>query len=157
MTARDAAEYGAEIVVVATGAAWSPTGLNPVTRENIPGANADLPWVLTPQQIMLDAKPVPGSRAVIIDTDGYHIGSGLAQRLAEEGKKVFVVTHLAEVGPYMHYTLELPNMHRLFHKLGVQTVTASVVHRLEEGAVWISHVYDAAEEQHPIDATPSCS
>jgi dimethylamine/trimethylamine dehydrogenase len=152
LTAQEAAEYGAEIVIVATGASWSPTGLNPVTRANIPGANAELPWVLTPEQIMLDAKPVPGLTAVIIDMDGYHIGSGLAQRLVEEGKQVTVVTHLAEVGPYMHNTLELPNMHRFFHKSGVQTVTSSIVHRVEEGAAWISQVYDAAEHQHPLDA-----
>ena len=53
-------EYGAELVVVATGAFWSPVGLNRETHEPIAGADASLPHVLTPEQIMVEGKTPPG-------------------------------------------------------------------------------------------------
>ena len=40
LSAQDVREYGAEIVVVATGARWAGDGLNFVTHEPIPGADA---------------------------------------------------------------------------------------------------------------------
>src|SRR5438105_3551519 len=49
-------EYGAEIVVVATGANWVTDGLNGCTHDTIPGADASQPWCLTPEQIMRDGK-----------------------------------------------------------------------------------------------------
>ncbi|MGG7377565.1 hypothetical protein ACQ7B2_01825, partial [Escherichia coli] len=45
-------DYGASIVVVATGARWAGDGLNAFTHEPIPGADAALPHVLTPEQLM---------------------------------------------------------------------------------------------------------
>ena len=55
-------DYGAEIVVVATGAYWATDGLNGCTHDTIPGADASQPWCLTPEQIMRDGKEVPGTR-----------------------------------------------------------------------------------------------
>ena len=57
-------DYGAELVVVATGAHWAPVGLNRETHEPIAGADASLPHVLTPEQIMVagqDRRPASGS------------------------------------------------------------------------------------------------
>src|SRR5262249_4913159 len=75
------ADYGAEIVIVATGASWATDGLNGYTHEAIPGADASQPWCLTPEQIMVDGKQVPGERVVVIDTEGYFLGSSLAEKL----------------------------------------------------------------------------
>src|SRR5262249_7009000 len=57
-------EYGAEIAVDATGAHWSRDGLNGMTHETIDGADAELDYVLTPEQIMLEDKRPTGSRVV---------------------------------------------------------------------------------------------
>src|ERR687888_152000 len=135
-------DYGAEIVIIATGAHWATDGLNGATHDTIPGADASLPWQLTPEQIMVEGKKAPGTRVLVLDDDGYFMGVSLAEKLALEGKQVTLVTHLAHVAPYMDFTLEAPNMHRKLHKLGVELVTHHVPKRLEEGKVVPTYVYD---------------
>jgi dimethylamine/trimethylamine dehydrogenase len=152
LSAQDVLEYGAEIVVIATGAFWSPSGLNPATKEPVPGANADLPHVLTPEQIMVEGKEVPGERVVVIDYDGYFMGPSLAEKLAKEGKQVSIVTWLADVAPLMHVTLEQPNMYRNLHDLGVRMVTHHIVTAVEPGTVTATYTYDRAAEPHTLDA-----
>ena len=43
LDAKGVGDYGAEIVVVATGSHWATNGLNAFTHEPIPGADAALP------------------------------------------------------------------------------------------------------------------
>ncbi len=138
-------EYGAEIVVIATGGYWATDGLNGATHDTISGADASQPWQLTPEQIMRNGKPVPGERVLIVDNDGYFMGVSLAEKLASEGKKVTIMTHLGHIAPYMHFTLEAPNQHRKLHKLGVEIVTYQMPTQLEQGKVTSAHVYD---EEH---------
>jgi dimethylamine/trimethylamine dehydrogenase len=135
-------KYGAEIVVIATGAGWATNGLNGTTSEPIPGADASLPHVLTPEQIMVQGKDVPGSSVLILDNDGYFMGVSLAEKLASEGKKVTYLTHLGEAAPYMTFTLELPNQLRKLHKLGVDIHTHTMLQSIEPGKAVSYHVYD---------------
>ena len=134
--------YGAEIVVIATGAHWATNGLNGATSEPIPGADASLPHVLTPEQIMVEGKEIPGERVVILDNDGYFMGVSLAEKLATEGKKVTLLTHLGEVAPYMKFTLELPNMLRKLHSLHVDVLTHTMLSSIEPGRAVSYHVFD---------------
>jgi dimethylamine/trimethylamine dehydrogenase len=135
-------KYGAEIVVIATGAYWATNGLNGATSEPIPGADANLPHVLTPEQIMVEGKEIPGERVVILDNDGYFMGVSLAEKLATEGKKVTLLTHLGEVAPYMKFTLELPNMLRKLHSLHVDIVTHTMLRSIEPTGAVSYHVFD---------------
>jgi dimethylamine/trimethylamine dehydrogenase len=137
--------YGAEIVVIATGGYWATDGLNGATHDTIPGADASLPNILTPEQIMRDGKEVPGSRVVIVDNDGYFMGVSLAEKLASEGKQVTIMTHLGHHAPYMHFTLEAPNMHRRLHQLKVEMVTYQMPTKIGNGGLTSAHVYD---EEH---------
>ncbi len=141
-------EYGAEIVIVATGGYWATDGLNGCTHDTIPGADASQPYCLTPEQIMVENKQVPGERVVVVDNDGYFMGVSLAEKLASEGKKVTLMTHLGNIAPYMHFTLEAPNQHRKLHKLGVEIVTYHMPCRIEPGAVVATHVYDEDGHEH---------
>ena len=141
-------DYGAEIVVVATGAYWATDGLNGCTHDTIPGADASQPWCLTPEQIMRDGKEVPGDKVLIVDDDGYYMGPSLAEKLALDGKQVTLMTHLGHIGPYMHFTLEAPNMHRKLHKLKVEMVTYQIPTQMEQGKVTSAHVFD---EEHLTD------
>src|SRR5439155_1438511 len=50
LDAQGVKEYGAEIVVVATGGYWATDGLNGATHDTIPGADASLAHILTPEQ-----------------------------------------------------------------------------------------------------------
>jgi dimethylamine/trimethylamine dehydrogenase len=138
-------DYGAEIVVIATGGYWATDGLNGATHDTMPGADASQPWQLTPEQIMREGKEVPGNRVVIIDNDGYYMGVSLAEKLAMEGKQVTIITHLGHIAPYMHFTLEAPNQHRRLHQLKVEIVPLQVPTQIAPGAVTTAHAYD---EEH---------
>jgi dimethylamine/trimethylamine dehydrogenase len=138
--------YGAEIVIIATGGYWATDGLNGASHDVIPGADASLPWQLTPEQIMVEGKKVPGKKVVIIDNDGYFMGVSLAEKLAMEGKKVTIMSHQAHIAKYMDFTLESPNQNRKLHKLGVEIVTEHLPTKLEQGKVHAVHVFD--EEAH---------
>jgi dimethylamine/trimethylamine dehydrogenase len=131
----DVLDYGAEIVVVATGARWSPDGLNPVTHEPIAGADASLPHVLTPEQVMLAGKRPPGERVVVYDCEGYFTAAGVAELLAGEGFEVELVTSLPRIAPFCDETLEGPQLRVHLHEAGVRQRAGAVVTAIEPGGV----------------------
>jgi dimethylamine/trimethylamine dehydrogenase len=126
-------EYGAEIVVVATGAHWSPEGVNSETHSPLAGADASLPHVLTPEQLMVEGKRPPGSRLAVYDTDGYFMGPDLAEKLALEGFNVEYLTSFGEVSPFSHETLEQDLLRRRLHDVGVRIQRGVVLESLEGG------------------------
>ncbi len=135
LDAEGVAEYGAELVVIAVGAAWAADGMNAFTRVPVPGADTSQPHCLTPEQLMLEGKQVPGERVVIYDCEGYFMGSTLAEKLANEGKRVTLVTPHANAGPYLVFTAELPYVNRVLHRLDVDVVTDHVLTAIEPGRV----------------------
>src|SRR5436190_6460103 len=152
LDAQGVKEYGAEIVVVATGGYWATDGLNGATHDTIPGADASLAHILTPEQIMVEGKAMPGERVVIVDNDGYFMGVSLAEKLALDGKQVTLMTPMGHIAPYMHFTLEAPNMHRKLHKLGVEIVTYHMPTKIEAGGVTAAHVYDGDGHERTWEA-----
>jgi len=152
LSAKDVAEYGAEIVVVATGSYWATDGLNGASHATIPGADASLAWQATPDQLMGEGKQLDGEHVVVFDNDGYFMGVSISEKLALEGKKVVLMTPMGVVAPYMHFTLEAPNQHRRLHKLGVEIVPYHLPTRIEEGTVVASHVYDEDGHEHSFPA-----
>lgn len=152
LAAKDVAEYGAEIVVAATGSYWATDGLNGASHDVIPGADASLSWQATPDQIMGEGKTLDGERILVFDNDGYFMGVSLSEMLATAGKKVTLMTPMGHIAPYMHFTLEAPNMHRRLHSLGVEIVTYHLPTRIEEGSVVAAHVYDEHGAEHVWEA-----
>jgi dimethylamine/trimethylamine dehydrogenase len=133
--AEDVREYGAELVVVATGARWATDGLNFVTHEPIPGADASLPHVLTPEQVMLDAKAPLGERVLVLDADGYFMAAGVAEKLAGDGFSVEIVTPHEKVAPVCDETLEGPLLRRHLHEVGIRQRTGTMLAAIERGRV----------------------
>ena len=127
--------YGADLVVVATGAFWSPVGLNRDTHEPIAGADASLPHVLTPEQVMVEGKSPPGERVAVYDCDGYFMGPDMAEQLAVAGFRVDLVTSLEDVAPFAHETLEQAMLKRRLHESGVRLHRGVVLERVEPGLV----------------------
>ena len=126
-------EYGAELVVVATGSHWATDGLNGVTCRPIPGADASQPWVQTPEQVMVEGKRPPGERVVVYDCDGYFMGASLAELLALEGYRVTLATPYEQVAPLCSETLEAYGLRRRLHEIGVSMATGTTVTALEPG------------------------
>ncbi|TDD82854.1 FAD-dependent oxidoreductase [Actinomadura rubrisoli] len=96
MSVDDVLEYGAEVVVLATGAPWAKIGVSFVDNEPIPGADAALANVATPEQL-LDGKALPGKRVVVYDCEGDLTGIALAQWLQQRDYTVEIVTPFGQV------------------------------------------------------------
>jgi dimethylamine/trimethylamine dehydrogenase len=111
--------YGAELVIVATGSHWAGDGLNATTHEPIPGADPAEPWVLTPEQVMIEGKRPPGSRVVVYDAEGYFVAAGVAELLALEGYAVELITPFDVVAPVTDETLEGSLLRRRLHDAGI--------------------------------------
>jgi dimethylamine/trimethylamine dehydrogenase len=135
LSADDVRDYGAELVVVATGSAWARDGLNPATRGPLPGADAELPHVLTPEQIMLEGKRPPGERVVVYDSEGYYAAPGVAELLRGEGRAVTLVTACEKVAPACDETLEGSLLRQHLHDLGIAMLAGYVAEEVSAAGV----------------------
>ena len=133
LDAQGVLEYGAEIVVVATGSHWSRDGLNGLTHDSIDGADAGLDYVLTPEQIVLEGKRPTGSRVVVYDCEGYFMGGGMAEKLAADGFDVHLVTPHPVVAPFCDETLEGAMYRQRLHDIGVRMSVGTYVARIAPG------------------------
>jgi dimethylamine/trimethylamine dehydrogenase len=126
-------EYGAEIVIVATGARWAGDGINFLTHEPIPGADPSVPQVLTPEQVMLEGKTPPGQRVVVFDADGYFVAPGLAEKLVADGYEVELVTCHDLISPMSDETLEGPLLRQHLHDTGIRMRTGTLLTGIQPG------------------------
>jgi dimethylamine/trimethylamine dehydrogenase len=134
LSAADVLDYGAQIVVVATGSMWRGDGVQP-EHADIEGGDATLGHVLTPEQVMLDGKrPAPGT-VVVYDTDGYYVGPGIAEQLAGEGYDVHLVTSLGIVSPLSDESLEGDMLRKHLHEQGITAHRDVVVTAVDESGV----------------------
>jgi dimethylamine/trimethylamine dehydrogenase len=144
-------EYGAEIVVVATGARWDGHGLNGASHTPIPGVEPDAAHVLTPEQLVLDDKPA-GDHVLVYDTDGYYMGVTMAERLAADGRRVTYVTPHDTMAPYTRFTLEEQRQYQRLVELGVEIVTQTLVLGVEPGRATVLQHWAGVERQLEIDS-----
>lgn len=130
LTAADVRDYGAELVVIATGSAWRGDGAQPGHPEPMPGADASSGWVLTPEQVCAGKRP-PGPRVVVYDADGYYVGPGVAELLAADGYDVTIVTTYPVLSPVSDETLEGEMLRAHVHRAGIAVVHASTIIAIE--------------------------
>ena len=149
LDAQGVLDYGADIVVLATGSHWATDGFQGITNEPIPGADASLAHVATPEQVMLEGKEV-GARVVIYDCEMYFTGASLAEKLAREGKDVTYVTPFDGVAPYTRYTLESPRLNRTLRELGVNVVLEHVLVSAEQETAPLADIW--TDEEKVVDA-----
>ncbi|HET7429463.1 MAG TPA: FAD-dependent oxidoreductase [Gaiellales bacterium] len=139
-------DYGAQIVIVATGAHWRGDGLSGVTRLPIPGADAALPHVMTPEQVMVEGKRPRGSRVAVIDYEGYFTATAIAEQLRSEGLEVEFVTSHEAVAPYCDQTLEGLPVRRRLNQVGVRVHRAVVVESIERDGIRLHGEFQARSE-----------
>jgi len=140
MSADDVLEYGADRVVIATGSHWRTDGLGPEGHVPIPGADASLPYIFTPEQIAA-GKPIVGDRVLILDAEGHFLGITFAEMMADLGKKVTYVTNLSEIADYGQFTLEVQNNKRMLNEKGVTTIRNHWIDKIEPGKVTLGYMY----------------
>ena len=143
-------EYGAELVVIATGSQWATDGLQGITNEPIPGADAALAHVATPEQIMLEGKAV-GKRVLVYDCETYFTGVGMAEKLVRDGHDVTYVTPFEAIAPYTHYTLEFPRLNRTLRQLGIEIVLEHVLTEVTPGTAKLAEAWMEEESELAVD------
>lgn len=132
LTAADVLDYGAELVVIATGSTWRGDGVQPGHPDPMPGAGPPAPQVLTPEQIVAGRRP-QGPAVVVYDADGYFMGPALAELLASEGFEVTIVTTFAVLSPVSDHSLEGEMLRRHIRQAGIRVVREVTVTAVETG------------------------
>jgi dimethylamine/trimethylamine dehydrogenase len=151
LSAAEVLEYGAEYVVMATGSSWDASGMQWPTHDLIGGGDASLSGILTPEQVVVEGKPV-GDRVVVYDTDGYFMAASLAELLGRQGKQVTYVTPHDGFAPYLRFTLEEHRQYQLLADLGVEFLTSTVVVGAAPGSVALVHAWSGREQELAADS-----
>lgn len=120
MTAEDIAGFGADHVVLATGAKWRRDGVGVNGMDHL-----DLPRALTPDDVFAGAA-VSGN-IVIYDDEHYFMGGALAEKLLREGHNVTLVTPNASVSSWTAMTDEIGFLHERLHGLGLAMQTGRLL------------------------------
>ncbi|MEM7522317.1 MAG: FAD-dependent oxidoreductase [Pseudomonadota bacterium] len=148
LTAAQALEFGADHIVVATGAKWRRDG---VGRANVwPIEAAAEATILTPDDVMDGT--IPDGPIVIFDDDHYYIGGIMAELLRAKGLDVALVTPAADVSTWTHNTLEQHRIQARLMKMGVKIMTNHAVTAVDEGAATATCHYTGRETRVPAGA-----
>ncbi|MCF7980506.1 MAG: FAD-dependent oxidoreductase [Pseudomonadales bacterium] len=148
MSADDVLEYGADKVVIATGAHWAENGFSAADHKPIVGADASQPHVLTPDQIWA-GKPIPGNKVVVLDGDGHFMAVALVELAKQQGKEVVYVTDASEIAEYGTFTFDIFNNKRMFNEMGISHVRNYWPEKIEPGKVTLSYVFSHGHDLLP--------
>ena len=130
-------EFGADHVVLATGAHWRKDG---VGRNNCtPVAGSVLPHVLSPDDI-IDGAEINGP-VVVFDDDHYYMGGIMAELLCSRGLDVTLVTPAPDASTWTHNTLEQKRIQTGLLEMGVEIVSLHNLASIEHDTVELSCVY----------------
>lgn len=139
----DVIDYGADVVVIATGSHWIglDSDLHGLPLRDFENNGLS---IVTPEAIMVDGRR-PGGRVVVWDSDGGAIGVGLAEKLAADGADVTLVTHFDVIAPVLDLTFEGWVARRRLHELGVAMRSGLTPRRYTAGAlVTVDQFHDEA-------------
>lgn len=131
LSAEDIAEFAAQRVVLATGAAWRRDGIGSTHLVEIPRLESAA--VFTPDDLAADAE-LP-QRVLVYDDDHDYMGSVVAEHLARRGCRVVLATPLPELSAWTDYKLERDRIVARLSELGVEMHTQTRVERVESGLV----------------------
>jgi dimethylamine/trimethylamine dehydrogenase len=130
-------EFGAEHVIIATGARWRRDGIGAHHYSAIPGHEQS--HVLAPDDVLAGAET--GSPVVVYDDDTYVMGGCLAEKLAQGGRRVTLVTPFPLVSSWTYYTLELEQIQRRLASLGIAIVAGHTLQAIGPGSVELAPTY----------------
>ena len=141
LSADEVREFGADHVLIATGARWRRDGLGRWHSRAIEGLPAR--GVLTPDDILHGAQPE--GEVTIFDDDHYYMAPVIAVQLARGGAKVTYVTTSGWVSEWSHYTGEQERTQQQLLELGVQIRVSTAVVGFDGESVDLACVYTGRE------------
>ena len=142
LSAADVLDYGADVVVIATGSSWKKGGEALHNAFAIPGS--DGANVYTPDDLKNGAK-IEGP-VIVFDDDHYYMGGVIAQKLRADGHEVTLVTPLSAISQWCEYTLERPRLMPQLLAEGIELVTERTLTGIKDGEVELANVYSGESE-----------
>ena len=140
-------EFGAQHVVIATGAKWRKDGVGREHYAPIEGSDKD--WVFSPDDVMAGLKFA--GQVVIYDDDHFYMGGVVAELARMAGVDVTLVTPAPDVSHWTHYTLEQGAIQQRLAQLGVIVKTQWEMNSIGEHCVDFSCAYSERELSIPCD------
>jgi dimethylamine/trimethylamine dehydrogenase len=148
LSAADVRDFGADHVLIATGAHWRRDGRGRTHTAGI-AALADHA-VYTPDDLMRGT--LPTGAVTVYDDDHYYMGPVLALLLAREGRSVTYVTAEGRVAAWSHYTGEQEATHAQLLANGVRVRVNTVVAAYDGARLDLSCAYSAAASHIACEA-----
>jgi len=144
--------FGADHVVIATGARWRRDGFGRSHGLGIPDFQEN-EKVFTPDDLM-DGR-VPEGEVVVVDDDGGYHATVLAELLARAGRRVHFVTPEDVVAPWGQFTLEYRHVRKRLASLGVEIHVSRLVAGYEGRSLRLQDAWSGAESALCADAVVS--
>jgi dimethylamine/trimethylamine dehydrogenase len=144
LSAKDILDYGAEVVVLATGSEWRRDGVSYSNAEPIPGWDGKR--VFTPDDVM-NGNTLEGP-VVVFDDDHYYMGGVIAEKLRAAGHEVTVVTPLMELSRWTEYTLEMEKIMSRILSMGIELITNHNIVSIGDNSIEIANVYHHERRQN---------
>ena len=118
MNAGDIAGFGADTIVLATGAEWRRDGVGSTNFEPVAWDGIS---VLTPDDVLdRKASGMPPTSFVVYDDDHFYMASVIAEELARRGHRVTYATPLPQIATWTDHTLEQERIVDRLATLGVE-------------------------------------
>lgn len=143
MGADDVRDFGADHVVIATGARWTRAlcGPNELPVAPLPEA----PNVYTPDDLAAGA--VPEGPVVVFDFDSYYLGSAIAEDLAAKGLPVTYVTSAGAASAWSYLTNEQGHIHGALARRGIGYRTLEIVTGFDGETLHLAQVYSGEKRK----------
>ncbi len=136
-------EYGADHVVIATGATWRKDGVGRQHDRLIPGW--DTTSVITPDDILAGFQPE--GPVVVYDDDHYYIGSVVAELLRRNGLEVTLVTPANEISTWTRHTEEQYRIQQRIVELDISIETGMELASITSDHVVLESIYTAKTKE----------
>jgi dimethylamine/trimethylamine dehydrogenase len=150
MTAQDVVDFGAPVVVIATGARWRRDGFGRNNWKSVPteaGAR-----VFTPDDVM-DGAEIAGP-VVVFDDDDFYMGGVVAETLKASGVgDVALVTPSALASAWTVNTLEQAKIQKRLIELGVAIVPCTNLKSIGREAVELACMFTERQRLFPAAST----
>jgi dimethylamine/trimethylamine dehydrogenase len=142
LSAQDVLDFGADHVVVATGARWLPLlcGAN-----ELPAGTAKGPRIYTPDDLV--AGNLPDGPVAVFDFDNYYLGTAIAEGLAAQGLEVTYVTTAGAASAWTFMTNEQPLIHQALARRGIGYRTLEIVTGFDGETLQLAQIFSGEARQ----------
>ena len=141
-------EFGANRVVLATGAKWRKDGVGRWDDFTITERGAAM--IFTPDDVM--AGNLPKGNVIVYDDDHFYMGGLLAEVIASGNAEVTLATPAPDVSHWTHNTLEQTRIQAHLINMGIAIRPHAVLNKVGDGDVEFECAFTGESSRIPIDA-----